>query len=99
MIRRPPRSTLFPYTTLFRSAAAGTGRATRVRADRGHSWARGSAAAVRGGEATWHPVAEVADFFRADLVRHRIRVPVDVEPEFAQLAGAEVATRIGHDRI
>src|SRR2546429_2971935 len=28
MIRRPPRSTLFPYTTLFRSPAA------RVRADR-----------------------------------------------------------------
>src|SRR5258705_6045151 len=28
MIRRPPRSTLFPYTTLFRSAApAGAGRA------------------------------------------------------------------------
>src|SRR5260370_15943275 len=28
MIRRPPRSTLFPYTTLFRSAhAAGIGRA------------------------------------------------------------------------
>src|SRR2546429_1067738 len=24
MIRRPPRSTLFPYTTLFRSLAAGT---------------------------------------------------------------------------
>src|SRR2546430_16666646 len=24
MIRRPPRSTLFPYTTLFRSTAAGT---------------------------------------------------------------------------
>src|SRR2546422_10068869 len=24
MIRRPPRSTLFPYTTLFRSATAGT---------------------------------------------------------------------------
>src|SRR5260370_21610161 len=24
MIRRPPRSTLFPYTTLFRSASAGT---------------------------------------------------------------------------
>src|SRR2546427_12455480 len=29
MIRRPPRSTLFPYTTLFRSPAA---LATRVRA-------------------------------------------------------------------
>src|SRR2546422_8396213 len=25
MIRRPPRSTLFPYTTLFRSAPAGHG--------------------------------------------------------------------------
>src|SRR2546427_5925723 len=26
MIRRPPRSTLFPYTTLFRSAEAGLAR-------------------------------------------------------------------------
>src|SRR5205809_3941680 len=26
MIRRPPRSTLFPYTTLFRSRCAGQGR-------------------------------------------------------------------------
>src|SRR5690348_17670299 len=26
MIRRPPRSTLFPYTTLFRSEEAGRGR-------------------------------------------------------------------------
>src|SRR2546430_4294699 len=26
MIRRPPRSTLFPYTTLFRSSAAGRSR-------------------------------------------------------------------------
>src|SRR3712207_7240963 len=26
MIRRPPRSTLFPYTTLFRSAAVAAGR-------------------------------------------------------------------------
>src|SRR2546430_11783791 len=26
MIRRPPRSTLFPYTTLFRSVGAGAGR-------------------------------------------------------------------------
>src|SRR2546430_9787158 len=30
MIRRPPRSTLFPYTTLFRSRVAGR-RRTRVR--------------------------------------------------------------------
>src|SRR2546430_13205452 len=30
MIRRPPRSTLFPYTTLFRSHLARAIRATRV---------------------------------------------------------------------
>src|SRR2546422_5418865 len=42
MIRRPPRSTLFPYTTLFRSrrprAAPGTGpRATRRRGATGRA--------------------------------------------------------------
>src|SRR3712207_8403966 len=30
MIRRPPRSTLFPYTTLFRSEGAGRGAAGRL---------------------------------------------------------------------
>src|SRR3712207_8535214 len=30
MIRRPPRSTLFPYTTLFRSAPAAGGRRLTV---------------------------------------------------------------------
>src|SRR3712207_8103790 len=30
MIRRPPRSTLFPYTTLFRSAPAGEGLADHL---------------------------------------------------------------------
>src|SRR2546427_1298213 len=34
MIRRPPRSTLFPYTTLFRSGAAGTGRAEATMSSR-----------------------------------------------------------------
>src|SRR5260221_9393754 len=36
MIRRPPRSTLFPYTTLFRSRAAapGRGRGTQLPANR-----------------------------------------------------------------
>src|SRR5437762_10773804 len=34
MIRRPPRSTLFPYTTLFRShARTGTGRSTPLRGE------------------------------------------------------------------
>src|SRR5690349_23944112 len=40
MIRRPPRSTLFPYTTLFRSPCAATSRARGrpgwCRGDRAH---------------------------------------------------------------
>src|SRR5258708_32009196 len=34
MIRRPPRSTLFPYTTLFRSGADRTARRVRGARDR-----------------------------------------------------------------
>src|SRR5687767_15616871 len=34
MIRRPPRSTLFPYTTLFRSHAGALGEAGRQRRGR-----------------------------------------------------------------
>src|SRR6266498_5702063 len=37
MIRRPPRSTLFPYTTLFRSLAASR---TSRRHERTHAWIR-----------------------------------------------------------
>src|SRR5438874_6763056 len=36
MIRRPPRSTLFPYTTLFRSRHGGLGRVLRGGDDRHH---------------------------------------------------------------
>src|SRR5437667_3247571 len=42
MIRRPPRSTLFPYTTLFRSAGR---RRLRRRSDR--RWRRDSSCCVR----------------------------------------------------
>src|SRR2546422_6713987 len=49
MIRRPPRSTLFPYTTLFRSGAgpARGGLAGVLRAPKG----RGAAARERGAPA------------------------------------------------
>src|SRR3989442_11123369 len=40
MIRRPPRSTLFPYTTLFRSNDVGLGYLTLDRLTRGRSRAR-----------------------------------------------------------
>src|SRR5688572_32441482 len=35
MLRRPPRSTLFPYTTLFRSKLAALHRASRVFVEKG----------------------------------------------------------------
>src|SRR5438094_5287787 len=39
MIRRPPRSTLFPYTTLFRSGARGRGaHLSRPRPVRSRGW-------------------------------------------------------------
>src|SRR5437867_8693590 len=46
MIRRPPRSTLFPYTTLFRSGIRLPHRRPRRHRDRVHSERR---RAVRGG--------------------------------------------------
>src|SRR5687767_15915052 len=39
LVRRPRRSTLFPYTTLFRSEGVGRSRAARGRGRRG-SWSR-----------------------------------------------------------
>src|SRR5438034_4805924 len=44
MIRRPPRSTLFPYTTLFRSVASVAARTSR--GSRSRSCARRSRAAT-----------------------------------------------------
>src|SRR5690348_17694401 len=42
MIRRPPRSTLFPYTTLFRSPVRAQEREGRPRRRRpGHAWQHG----------------------------------------------------------
>src|SRR5256885_11445605 len=49
MIRRPPRSTLFPYTTLFRSAGAGGGLgAERKSAPRTDAWLASPARADAG---------------------------------------------------
>src|SRR3712207_8339804 len=48
MIRRPPRSTLFPYTTLFRSRAALVASADEPR--HSHALLRRSVMAAAGGE-------------------------------------------------
>src|SRR3712207_7619389 len=42
MIRRPPTSTLFPYTTLFRSGTSGAGRETGARVCGGVAERRGN---------------------------------------------------------
>src|SRR3712207_7486908 len=46
MIRRPPRSTLFPYTTLFRSYASQVAKLERLRAERDPDAVRRSLAAL-----------------------------------------------------
>src|SRR2546426_4435293 len=48
MIRRPPRSTLFPYTTLFRSTNSSRARATE-NAGAGTGWTSGGTAIGTGG--------------------------------------------------
>src|SRR3712207_7063871 len=69
MIRRPPRSTLFPYTTLFRSAGTIALRGFRRRA----------AAAVRGRQLLGAPDRPPAGTGKARAVgsplhgRHRLR--------------------------
>src|SRR3712207_8580433 len=48
MIRRPPRSTLFPYTTLFRSADEGARAAACTRGARRGEGAHGRGGSSRG---------------------------------------------------
>src|SRR5687768_17680258 len=58
MVRRPPRSTLFPYTTLFRSRrrrpVAGSRRAARAPAPRAPMTARRLVAPRRGARSEEH---------------------------------------------
>src|SRR5262249_15027915 len=66
MIRRPPRSTLFPYTTLFRSGSGLGALGRRGRGGRGcHRRGRGAAGGPGRVEARLHVGDDVAD--RGDL--------------------------------
>src|SRR2546422_4806297 len=65
MIRRPPRSTLFPYTTLFRSSRAGPWRCRRCR-----RWDWPSDRSPRRAAASPRGCAEMQQLFEAsDLTR------------------------------
>src|SRR3712207_8173173 len=76
MIRRPPRSTLFPYTTLFRSGPGHPERADRIRVIEsvlaGHDWLgyerREAPQATREQLLAVHPESYV-DFVRATCLR------------------------------
>src|SRR2546422_7192520 len=75
MIRRPPRSTLFPYTTLFRSLAGNAG-------NRRHTGADGIAVQMNGaGSAKRHTAAE----FRAREIEHVAEHPERSEEHTSEL--------------
>src|SRR2546430_11364775 len=52
MIRRPPRSTLFPYTTLFRSCRAAGRTRARLRSGGAVAWPRSARRSTRSEEHT-----------------------------------------------
>src|SRR3712207_8274981 len=76
MIRRPPRSTLFPYTTLFRSLETLTDVQRHV-GDHSAMWtALKEADFQRSGRRT-DLLARVDHHFISDFSRRRAAVPVD----------------------
>src|SRR3712207_8417012 len=70
MIRRPPRSTLFPYTTLFRSGAdlGGQADALALAAGQGAGGARQGQVVEADIDQEGEPVADLLQDARGDLV-------------------------------
>src|SRR2546430_12841186 len=66
MIRRPPRSTLFPYTTLFRSRQVGEARRAFLRGDGERMDAAALDVVGRRAEAVEHHVHLAADEVRSE---------------------------------
>src|SRR2546427_9851683 len=84
MIRRPPRSTLFPYTTLFRShlaaEAAAAGAEVLVAAE--------ATGMSRNGDERWH--VRVKERGREDIYRARVVIGADgVETMVGRWAGLD----------
>src|SRR3989475_8945585 len=83
MIRRPPRSTLFPYTTLFRSVVVTLGRGRDERLEEVEPGVHGA----RGEEDLGHVVLVPTELLADDvhprdeaLEDERLRVEGEVEP-------------------
>src|SRR5256886_6829059 len=90
MIRRPPRSTLFPYTTLFRSEITREGRS--------RAWVNGSPATVTmlaqlgALLVDLHGQHETQSLLRPDAQR-------DILDAYADAAVERVAVRDAHERL
>src|SRR5438876_11322770 len=87
MIRRPPRSTLFPYTTLFRS----------LEGDRRPGWAGGAPVRLTSGP-DWKPVINMsADGKHAVFIRTNIEPAVYVADVHAKTREIGRLERLTHD--
>src|SRR5690242_21218933 len=82
MIRRPPRSTLFPYTTLFRSEARGGGLGL---VELGQSPLRGDRNVLALGPAEEARVERRLVIVRADRPRQHLRSGVRSEEHTSEL--------------
>src|SRR2546421_7107937 len=96
MIRRPPRSTLFPYTTLFRSYLKATGRTDeQIDAVRNYFKAQGMFGIPRQGECDYSTVLEldletiVPSVAGPKRPQDRIALP-DLERKFRELLEMDV---------
>src|SRR3989454_11457264 len=88
MIRRPPRSTLFPYTTLFRSRAGEIGKSVGLERDHGAQEHRSADQSGTPQEQTPRDVRPVREPHRYDALEIevvRLRGRLD---ELRQLLGA-----------
>src|SRR3989441_10129481 len=89
MIRRPPRSTLFPYTTLFRSQAT---RDRLVQLARGGAAAREAAQSAAEGLGTVALEADANDHWSREIAKSAGEVRTLVEEIGARLASVAQGT-------
>src|SRR3989442_9762416 len=94
MIRRPPRSTLFPYTTLFRSVRQVGGGAVRQLADRVAAGADVLEAAAAGGRAEADAAVVVGG--AVDLQINAAGAVTNERLQHLQLRQPAVGDRAGH---
>src|SRR3989454_11131515 len=101
MIRRPPRSTLFPYTTLFRSSKRRRCAASRFRSavpsDAGTTMNSGAGGAAAGGAAVGAFLSQPA----TPMSVARAKLLYSTQPSWKRIEGASpptaaLATGAGH---